>query len=171
MRRGTTQGRPSYKCHTCWQTISNFEDAVVAEFLRMKGERVRWTVVTEVREGGAAMLPEIEHRLTELGAALQATDDDDEAEAITERIAGLRRLRREARESAPQTVLHMEPANFFEDDWAAATTEDERRAVLFDGIARIYVSPGGRGKKTDADKLARMRFDWKVPEDLGPISE
>ena len=73
MWRGTIQGRPGYYCPECHHSISNFEHVVVAEFLRQKGERVRWSVVEEVYEGGAARLPEIEHRLSELGAELQAT--------------------------------------------------------------------------------------------------
>ncbi|MGB3762305.1 MAG: hypothetical protein WA966_03715 [Ornithinimicrobium sp.] len=33
-QRGTTQGRESYSCPKCSQTISNFGNVLVAEFLR-----------------------------------------------------------------------------------------------------------------------------------------
>jgi site-specific DNA recombinase len=172
MHRGTAQGRPGYSCPSCYQTITKFEDVVIAEFLRQKGERVRWSTVVEVREGGAAMLPEIEHRLSELGAAHQATDDDDEAEALNEQMAALRRLRREARAEAP--VVEYRPTRetqMFGDDWAEATTDEERRDILGDAMSRIWVQRGRPGRRTDAQLLARLRFDWKVPEDLGPIDE
>ena len=55
------------------------------------GDLPRWSVIEEVHEGGAALLPEIEHRLTELAAQLQATDDDDAADALTGQISQLAR--------------------------------------------------------------------------------
>jgi len=166
MHRGTAQGRPGYSCPVCHQTITNFEDVVIAEFLRMKGERVRWSVVEEVHEGGAAMLPEIEHRLAELGAQLQATDDDAEADRLTEQIANLRRIRREARAQAPQVVLReRNPVGWFAEAWAAADTTDERRAVLDDAMERIWVCRGRAGRGVDPTRLV---IDWKLPEDLGP---
>jgi DNA invertase Pin-like site-specific DNA recombinase len=172
MHRGTTQGRQGYKCPSCFQTITNFEDAVVGEFLRMKGERVRWTVVTEEVTGGEVALPEIELAIAELRDAQNRTDDDDIYEELEERIRGLRKLRREARESTPETVLRMEPANFFGEDWEAATTDADRQAIIRDAIARIHVRRTAKGgQRTDAAKLARLTFDWKQPDDLGPLSE
>lgn len=164
MHRGTTQGRPGYSCPECHQTITKFEDLVIGEFLRVNGDHVRWSTVVEVHEGGAAMLPEIEHRLAELGAELQATDDDDEADALTEQIAALRRLRREARAEAP--VVEHRPTRdtqLFGQDWADATTDEERRDILGDAIERVWVSRGSRGRRTDAQALARLRFDWRHP--------
>ena len=67
--------RHGYACPSCSQTITSFEPLVVAEFLRQKGERVRWTRVEQVQEGGAALLSEIEQRLDELDQLIrQATD-------------------------------------------------------------------------------------------------
>ncbi|MCB0908236.1 MAG: recombinase family protein [Nocardioidaceae bacterium] len=172
MHRGTVQGRPGYSCPSCFQTMTRFEHLVIAEFLRMKGERVRWSTIVEVHEGGAAVLPEIEHRLAELGSLLQATDDDDEAESLSEQMAALRRLRREARAEAP--VVEYRPTRetqMFGDDWAEATTDEERREILGDAIERIWVSRGRPGRRTDAQALARLRFDWRHPNDLGPLDE
>ena len=169
MHRGTTQGRPGYSCPSCHQTITSFEQLVVEEFLRQKGERVRWTPVTEVEEGGAIDLPEIELRIAELRDAQNATDDDDVYDDAEEQIRALRKLRREAREASPKTVLRYEPANLFGQDWDAATDDADRRAVLDDAVSRIWVSRGRPGRRTDAQVLARLRFDWKLPDDLGPV--
>ncbi len=166
MHRGTAQGRAGYSCPGCFQTITNFEDYVVEEFLRMKGERVRWTVVEDVYEGGAALLPEIEHRLAEVGTALQVTDDDAEAERLTEEMARLRALRREARASAPTVEQRWEPTTWFSDAWADAGTVEEKRAVLGDAIERIRVVRGRVGRGLDRSRLV---FEWKQPEDVGPI--
>lgn len=167
MHRGTKQGRPGYSCPKCFQTITNFEHYVVDEFLRMKGERVRWSVVEEVYEGGAALLPEIENRLTELSAQLQATDDDDEAERLTVQISNLRRIRREARQKSPVVVQRpVRHTQSFGEDWAAAESVEDRRAVLDDALARVVVVRGRAGRGLDK---SRFRFDWKMPEDLGPV--
>lgn len=165
MHRGTINKRPGYSCPRCHQSASNFEDHVVAEFLRMKGERVRWSVVEEVHEGGAAMLPEIEHALTELTDRLQATDDDDEAAELTGQIANLRGMRREARRKAPQVVYRpVRGTRMFGEDWAQAETVEDRRAILDDALQSVTVRRGRVGRGLDT---SRFTFDWKVPEDLG----
>ena len=170
MHRGTVNGRPGYTCPTCWQVLSHFEHVVIDEFLRQKGERVRWSVVEEVHEGGAALLPEIENRLTELGTQLQATDSDDEAAQLTEQIGSLRKMRRDARATRPNVVLReRRPAGWFGVDWPAAETDEERRDVLGDAIERVWVVRGSLGRRTDAQTLARLVFEWKQPEDLGPL--
>lgn len=182
MHRGTIQGRHGYYCPACSQAISNFESVVIAEFLRQKGERVRWSVVEQVEEGGAAVLPEIEHRLAELSDAHVRTDDDEEAARLTGQIDALRTMRRKERAAAPLVVERYvrhthrgtveesaEDTGLFGEDWAAAETVEERRDVLDDALARITVRKGGTGRRTEAQLLARLAFDWKVPEDVGPI--
>jgi hypothetical protein len=148
-------------------TITNFEPYVITEFLRQKGERVRWSVVEEVHEGGEAVLPEIELRLAVLGAQLQATDDDSEADQLTEQIAGLRKMRRKARGEAPQVVQRWEgETQHFGEDWAEATTVEEQRAVLGDALEAVWVVRGRTGRGLDTSRLI---FDWKDPENLGPL--
>lgn len=170
MWRGTIQGRPGYYCPACHHAISNFEHVVVEEFLQQKGERVRWSVVEEVHEGGTAVLPEIELRLAELGTALQATDDDDEADDLTEKISTLRTLRREARQQSP-AVRHVPTRHtqHFGEDWAEAETDQERRAILGDAIEHLWITRGRPGRRTDAQLRARLTFDWRMPDDLGPV--
>lgn len=169
MHRGTTQGRAGYYCPTCHQTITNFEDVLVKEFLWAKGDRVRWSRIEEVHEGGAAMLPEIEHRLTELGTRLQSTDDDDEAHRLTQQIANFRKMRREARAKAPNVVWReVRGTQDFGEDWAQATTVEEQRAILDDAIERVWVLRGRPGRRTSETVSARLVIEWKQPGQVGP---
>lgn len=169
MHRGTAQGRAGYYCPTCHQTITNFEDVVIEQFLWAKGEHVRWSRSQEVHEGGAAMLPEIEHRLTELGARLQATDDDDEADQLTEQIANLRKMRREARATSPTIVWReVRSTRDFGEDWAEATNVEDQRAILDDAIERVWVLRGRPGRRTPETLAARLVIEWKMPDQVGP---
>ncbi|MFT4011766.1 MAG: recombinase family protein [Nocardioidaceae bacterium] len=166
MHRGTTQGRESYHCPRCYQTISNIEAHVVSEFLARHGNEHRWSVIEEVHEGGAALLPEIEHALATLTAELQATDDDARAEQITEQIAALRRKRREAREAAPVvSYREVRETQTFGEDWADAEDVMARRAVLDDALAGITVRRGRTGRGLDTSRLS---FDWRRPAHLPP---
>lgn len=169
MHRGTVQGRPGYYCPQCHMSISNWEHVVVEEFLRQKGERVRFTPITEVHEGGTALLPEIELRIKELEDQQDATDvDDEEYDRLGEQIKALRSMRKEARAAAPAVSHRWEgETQMFGDDWAEATTDDERRKILGDAMERIWVKRGRPGRRTDAQLLGRLTFDWRVPEDLG----
>jgi DNA invertase Pin-like site-specific DNA recombinase len=171
MWRGTVQGRPGYYCPTCHHAISNFEHVVVAEFLRQKGERVRWTVVEEVADGGAALLPEIELRIQELQEQQRAAQDRDERKRLSDEIDRLYDRRDEVREQPTTTELVYEPANLFAVDWEAAETDEEKRDVLGDALHSITVRRGRPGRRTDAQLLDRLTFKWKQPEDLGPIDE
>lgn len=167
MHRGTTQGRHGYSCPKCYQTISKVEDYVVSEFLRMKGERLRWSVVEEVQEGGAALLPEIEQRLSELSDLLQATDSDDEAQRFTEQMSALRQLRREAHaKDAVSEWRAVRGEQTFAEDWADAEAPEDRRAVLDDALESIEVVRGRVGRGLDT---SRLTFHWKLLEDVGPI--
>ncbi|WP_256939388.1 recombinase family protein [Arthrobacter sp. BF1] len=168
MHRGTVQGRHGYSCPKCHQTISKMEDFIISEFLRMKGERLRWSVVEEVHEGGAALLPEIEQRLSELSVQLQATDDDDEAERLTVQMSSLRQLRRDSRSKNPVREWRaVRGEQTFGEDWADAVDHEDRRAVLDDALESIEVVRGRVGRGLDT---SRLTFNWKLPEDMGPIA-
>lgn len=43
---------------------------------------------------------------------------------------------------------------------------EDRRAVLDDALAGVVVMRGRAGRGLDT---SRFRFDWKMPEDLGPV--
>jgi len=169
MHRGTTQGRHGYVCPVCHMTITRFEDVVVAEFLRAKGERVRWTKVDMVQEGGQAELPEIELALNELDAAIRASSKGDTRKALQVQQSNLLDLRDEKRAEAPVTKPHFVDAGLFGDDWAAAEGPLEQRDVLGDALAAVWVVPGPTGRRTEAGILSRLVFDWKFPEDIGPL--
>jgi site-specific DNA recombinase len=169
MHRGTAQGRAGYYCPTCHQTITNFEDVLVEQFLWAKGDHVRWSRLEEVHEGGAATLPDIAQQISELGAQLEATDDDDVADRLTEHLARLRKLRREARATSPEIIVReVRGTQSFGEDWAEATTVEEQRAVLNDAIERVWVLPGRPGRRTPETVLARLVIEWKMPDQVGP---
>jgi len=170
MHRGTTQGRAGYSCPVCHQTLTNFEDMVVAEFLRQKGERVRWSVVEEVHEGGAALLPEIALRLAELAAAIDANRNRDERRRLQEEHSNLLDLRDEKEAETPIITQRWEGnTQMFGADWAEAETVEDKRAVLDDALQQVWVVRGRPGRRTATGVLSRLAFDWKMPEDLGPI--
>jgi hypothetical protein len=168
MWRGTTQGREGYYCNLCSMVITNFEDVVVAEFLRQKGEHVRWTVVEVVYEGGAAVLPEIEHRLDEPDGLIRMAPDRDERARLQAEQAGLLDLRDKKRGEAPRVeyVPHGDAVSFAQ-AWREAADVAERRAVLDDGLSGITVVRGRPGRRTEAQVLARLSFDWLG--EVGPV--
>lgn len=162
--------RHGYTCPGCSQTITNFEPLVVAEFLRQKGERVRWTPAVQVVEGGAALLPEIEHRLDELDQLIRDAADRERRRALQIEQSNLLDLRDVKRQEAPQVSIRYTDAGWFEDDWQLAGDDvEQQRAVLDDAMRRIWVRRGGTGRRTPAQVLARLTFEWKIPEDLGPV--
>lgn len=162
MWRGTIQGRDAYRCPECHQGISSYlQDCVVEAFLAEKGDDARWTVVEEVHDGAAAMLPEIEHRLQELTEALARTDDDDEADSLMGQVAAMRALRRDARSAPDEVRLVSDPVEFFDQAWEAAEDDTERRAVLGDAIARVLVKRGRPGRGTKEKAAERLTYEWK----------
>ena len=165
MHRKTTQGRAGYYCPQCRQTITKLEDYVVEEFLSRMGNSLRMSMVEEVYDGGAELLPEIEHRLRELGEQLQATDDDAEAGDLTQQMANLRQMRREARQAQPsRRFVPVRGERTFGEDWAEAETVEDRRAVLDDALEQITVRRG-RGGGRGVDR-SRLTFEWRIPADM-----
>jgi len=171
MHRGTTQGRESYSCPGCSQTVSTFEDVVVEQFLAAKGDHLRWQVVEVVHEGGAALLPEIEARLDELDALIRRAPYEQRAELQAQQGV-LLDLRDEKRAETPVVTWSQRASDkTFAEDWNIAEGVDERRAILDDALENITVTRGGRGRRTREQLLARMAFHWKDPERVGPLPE
>ena len=169
MHRGNVNNRQGYYCPVCHQAISNFEDFLVEEFLRMKGEHVRWTAVEEVHEGGAALLPEIENRLDELDDLIRQAADRATRQHLQVEQGNLLDLRDKKRAEAPAVTQRWEPAQLFGDDWAEAESVDEKRAVLDDALDRVWVIRGRPGRRSAAGILARLVVEWKMPEHVGSI--
>lgn len=169
MHRANNNGRHGYACPKCRQSIVNFEELVIERFLWAKGDHVRWTPVRDVYTGGAADLPEIEHRLDELDAAIRTAPDRAARNAHQEQKDQLLDLRDEKRQEAAGVTQRWEPTQHFAADWAAAATVEDRRAVLDDALNRITVLPGTPGRRTRETMLARLQFDWKDPDRVGPV--
>lgn len=162
MWRGTTAGNPSYSCPTCHQTISKVEPIVVDEFLAERGDVTRWSVVKEVREGGSALLPEINQRISELGLEYLTARGERSAEIVTQMTA-LKEMQEEA-EGQPAEVRWVPTRGVqdFAEDWAEAEDDEARRDILGDALRRVWVARGRPGEWTPAAKRARLTFDWKV---------
>jgi site-specific DNA recombinase len=168
MWRGTTGGNPSYKCPSCYQTISKVEPLVVEAFLAERGDVTRWSVVKEVREGGSAQLPEINQRLSELGLEY-LTARGGRSEEIVAQMKALKERQEEA-EAEPAEVrwVPTRGVQTFAEDWEEAEDDEARRDVLGDALRHVWVARGRPGEWTPAARLARLTFDWKVlpnPED------
>ena len=81
-------------------------------------------------------------------------------------------LRDEARAERPQVEFFWEGTDqTFAEDWLEAGTDQERRAVLDDGLERVLVARGRPGRRTRAGLLSRLTFEWKRPEEVGPLPE
>lgn len=172
MHRGTNEGRGGYKCPKCFMTITNFEDVVVEEFLREKGDRLRWRRVEVVHDGGAAVLPEIERRLDELDVLIREAKDRAARAELQAQQAELLDRRDEARAEAPVVEYVWEGDDrTFAEDWEKAETVEERRAILDDGLASIVVLRGSRGRRTREQVLARMTFQWIGPVGPEPVPD
>lgn len=171
MHRGTTNGRPSYSCPDCYQTVSSYlEECVVEKFLWAKSEFTRWTVVEEVVEGAAAMLPEIEARLQELGDLITQERDRDARLALLDQVDALQELQEQARRSDPEVrLVDTGEPKFFDQAWADATDDTERRAVLGDALERVLVRRGRPGRGTKEKTAERLIYEWKFPEQVGPV--
>lgn len=161
MWRTTVGGRPGYVCPECHQAISNFEEILVAKFLEEKGSQVRWTVIEEIAEGGAALLPEIERRLDELDALIREAGSAADRKRLQGEQSNLLDLRDEKRLEAPLVSYRYEPAGTFGQDWSAAETDLEKRQVIGDAIERVLVVRVGPGRRTEAGVLRRLNIAWK----------
>jgi DNA invertase Pin-like site-specific DNA recombinase len=171
MWRGTTQGRPSYRCPECSQTISGLDDLVVSEFLREKGDRLRWRRVEVITEGGAAALPEIDRRLDELAGLIRAAKGAERAALLGQQAALLDR-RDEAEDEAPTVEYVSEGGDqSFAEDWAEAADVVAQRAVLDDGLAGVLVRRGGVGRRTREQMLERLTFQWIGPTGPEPVPD
>jgi site-specific DNA recombinase len=162
MWRGTTQGRPGYYCRVCSSVMTNFEHVVVEEFLRTRGDAFRLSVVEEVHEGGAVLLPEIGNRLSELGIEMMNAKGERVAE-ILDQMARLKEMQAEA-EAQPAEVrlVERESTETYAEAWHSATSDEERRDVIGDALERVWVIRGGAGRKSDAAKLTRLVFEWRA---------
>ena len=168
MWRGTagSPAQPAYSCPECFHTMTNVEPLVVEAFLTERGDQVRWTRLEEVHEGGAALLPEIAQRLSELGEEL-VNATADRVPALLAEMASLKERQEEAK-GQPGTVSVVErggiPAAYFHEAWEQCEDDEQRRMVLGDALERVLITRGRRGEWTPEQRRARMTYEWR---DLG----
>lgn len=167
MWRGTTQGRPSYSCPECHQTLSTAEDLIVDHFLAERGFLLHLTVVEEVVEGGSVLLREATVRIAELGREVVNAAPERTAEILAE-MTRLKEMQEEAKDQ-PAEVVHrpVGEVRTFAEDWAAATDDEQRRYVLGHALDRVVVRRGKPGQWTPEAKLARCSFEWR---DAGQVT-
>lgn len=165
MWRGTvgsgTGPRPAYTCKECFQTLSNAEDLIVAEFLRERGDVLHLNMVQEVVEGGSVALQEATIRLAELGREVANASPDRMAQIVGE-MTRLKEIQEQAKAEPAQVrfVPVGGESRTFAEDWAAAETDEERRTIIGHALDRVVVRRGKQGAWTDAAKLARCEFHW-----------
>lgn len=160
MWRGTTQGRPSYSCPECHQTLSAAEPLVVEDVLATWGEAVMWSRVEEVHQGASALLPEIAQRLAEMGAELvKATGD--RVPALLAEMGRLKERQAEV-EALPSRVEHVEtgPVRPVLEAWEAAEDDEQRHDVMAYCLDQVLVRRGAKGAWTEAQKRARLTYEW-----------
>lgn len=159
---GSASGpRPAYSCPDCHQTLSNAEDLIVRRFLEERGEVIHLNVVEEIVEGGSVALQEASVRLAELGREM-VNASPERSVAIVGEMTRLKEIQEDAKHEPAQVrfvPVGGEPHTFAE-DWAEATTDEERRTILGHTLDRIIVRRGGQGAWTDSAKLARCEFQW-----------
>lgn len=164
MWRGTIQGREGYVCRAegCHMVISNFEDVLVDHVLAEVGDDLRWQRVRRVASGGEAELPEIERRLDELSVLIRAASDREERARLREQEDALLDLRDERRAEAGEFEwVQADSDRSFREDYEAATTVEERRAVLDDCVERVEVRRGRPGRRTPDQVLERLHVKFR----------
>lgn len=170
MYRGTVgtgkYARPGYYCQQCRQTISAIEDLIVGAVMERVGDTLRLRMVEEVVEGGSVQLREASVRLAELSdEVVNATPE--RAEVIWAEQRRLKAIQEDAKRQ-PNEVRYVPaggPDRTYADDYADATDDTERRAILGQAVDRILVhrNAPGHGKRPEA-RLARLEFEWLEPD-------
>jgi site-specific DNA recombinase len=170
MYRGTAgaQNLPAYQCPECYHTMTNVDALVVPRFLERMGDQIRLRAVQEVVEGGAVQHQEASLRLAQLVAEIVNASPDRAAEIVAE-IPRLKAIQEEAKDQ-PAEVRYVPadgPERTYADDWADATDDEQRRAMIGQALDRVLIRRGRKGQWTEAARLARMTFEWMPAGDLG----
>jgi site-specific DNA recombinase len=172
MYRGTlgSKDRPraAYYCKHCHQAISAVEDLILDAFLDRMGDQLRMTAVEELVEGGTVQLREASVRLAELGTEVVNASTDRAAEIVAE-ITRLKEVQEEAKgQPAEVRFVPVADVRTFREDWEAAESDEQRRAIVGQAVDRVLIRRGGRGAKSEAARLARLTFEWMPAGQMEP---
>lgn len=172
MWRGTTQGRPSYICKECKQTLSAAQELILEEFLTQRGDVTHLSFVEEVVEGGSVQHREATVRIAELGREIVNAAPERTVEIMVE-LARLKEMQEEAKDAPAETIFRPVggESRSYAEDWAAATDDEQRRTILGHALDRIVVRRGRPGAWTPAAKLARLTFEWKDAGQVEPPTD
>jgi site-specific DNA recombinase len=158
MHRGTTQGRPSYSCPGCYQTVSRLEDHVIERFLEEYGFRHRIRVEQDPRPDDAPHMAEIEASWNETVGLMKVKGAD--RLALAERLNALEELQEKAGQTQAPGVVRVVTDRTYREDWEAAQDDSERREVLQDALASVTVSKGKVGRYLDPTRVAIEWISW-----------
>lgn len=145
---------------------------------------MRWSVVEEVHECGAALLPEIELRRDELEGLIRQAPDRATRQSLQTEQGHRLDLRDEKRAEAPIVTQRWDGnTQMFGDDRAEAEAEtvEDRRAVLDDALATVWScvavqvagrpeSPVAASRGTDGRRPGTLRTQANNATALGRAS-
>lgn len=161
MHRGAAaSGRETLKCPGCKQTLSTsqFKDYLIDRLLSERGDHYSLRQDDEPVDVSAELVAveaAIQDLLHQIGSA-----DTKAAKALFEQVEGLKERRARLRSNRPPTAPRFRRAGpTVTTQWEAASTDDERRAVLASQIESIRVSRGQRGgQRLD---VGRIELEWR----------
>lgn len=179
MWRGTvgsgTGPRPAYTCGGpggCHQTLSNAEDLIVARFLAERGDQFRLTMVEEVYNEQSIQAREATIRLADLWREVvsDTTPPERVAEIMAE-VPRLKELQATPAEPSEVTLRAVSSDQTYAEEWEAAETDEQRRAIIGDALDRIVVRRGAQGAWTDKAKMDRCTFEWRPAGQVEPPTD
>lgn len=162
MHRGTVNGRPGATCPKCRGAISNYEDVVIEEALRVWGGSERMHRVMASSGGGMAESAYLAEQISHL-RTLQDAGDDAEYDRLEKEIRALRKRKQAADAEKPVVSWTWEgTGQTYRQAWDAAETVEEQQSVLRDIIDRVIVKPGKKGRrpKDGSGVRERLLFEW-----------
>lgn len=156
MHRGaSSSGRETLKCPGCNQTLSTpqFKEYLIDRLLSERGNHY------SIREDAEPV--DVSDELVAVGAAIQdllhqiGSADTKTARALFKQVEGLKERRdRLSGDQPPAAPRFRRAGPTVTTLWQAATTDDERRAVLAGQIESLRVSRGQRGgKRLDTSRI------------------
>jgi len=168
MYRHIVEGRRTrYNCRKLGCTaktsiaLDELDSYVAEQFLDVMGDEPEMTTEVVVPGRDVARLNAVRAEIAKTTAALGASRDPDEIQALAVRLAAQRQAESEAEAGGlhGDLVAFTPTGRTLGDAYRAATTDAERAAILAEHIEAVIITPstrGGSGRRT-AD---RARIEW-----------